>query len=136
MKGLKKLPLFALVIVGLWSATALAGEADGCDTIDWKQQILMSFEGIEDACQEIVYRGDTQLVRFKVKFVRALPNGDVDVKMYLRDGTRVDRTFNAPEDFQADSDSGKTHFHMRDLTPGDVLDVYIPLSRVVVSHSE
>ena len=132
MRNLIGPALLGLTLAGAGLAPALSSDATGCESIDWKQQILVSFEGIEDACQEVIIRDGAQLVRFKVKFVRARANGDVDVKMYLSDGTRVDRTFSATDDFRADSESGKTHFRMNELQPGDVLDVYIPMSRVVV----
>lgn len=136
MKGFLKLPLLGIALAGLSGSPAIGEEIVSCDQIDWKQQILISFDGIQDACQKVIVRDGVRLVRFKVKFVNSDPDGDVHVLMYLRDGTRVERTFSAPQNFRASSESGNSDFRMNELDPGDVLDVDIPLSRVKASRDD
>lgn len=125
--------LTGLVFSALSVSPTFAGNGDGCDQIDWKEQILVNFAGIEQACQEIVVRNGHKYVRFEVEFVHASTRGDVDVLLSMRDGRTVARTFSAPASFEASSSSGKSSFHMRDLSRGDMLDVYIPISRVVAT---
>ena len=125
-----KLMLIALAIAGLaWSQPALAGD-DTCAGIHWKPQILERFAAIDQACQEVVVRDGKKFARFEVKLVRAQAGGDVTVRMKLRDGSRVESTFFAPSDFNVLSHTGQTTFRINELVPGDVLDVYIPQSRI------
>jgi hypothetical protein len=133
MSSLYKSLLLGLSIAVLCIFPAYGDDVVECDEVIWEEQILLHFDGIEEACQEVVIRDGNRYVRFEVKFVRATVEGDVYVRMKLRDGTRVERVFPAPKDLSVASASGKTDFAMRDLTRGDVLDVYIPLSRVVAA---
>jgi hypothetical protein len=125
-----KLVALGLAISGLaLSQSALAGD-EACAGIDWKPQILERFANIDEACQEVVVRKGKKFAHFEVKLVRAQAGGNVTVQMKLRDGSDVQGTFFAPRDFQVLSNSGQTTFHMYELSPGDVLDVYIPQSRI------
>jgi len=122
--------LATLVISGVAFAPPVFAGDDACTGIDWNPQILERFAGIDKACQEVVLRDGKKFVRFEVKLVRARADGNVTVQMKLRDGSRVRGTFFAPRDFQVLSHSGQTTFHMNELSPGDILDVYIPQSRI------
>ncbi|MFQ5634285.1 MAG: hypothetical protein ACE5G3_03005, partial [Gammaproteobacteria bacterium] len=102
--------------------------------INWRPQILAGFEDIDRACQEVVVRDDKRYVRFEVKLLRVMNDGNVKVSMPLADGTRVERVFHAPSDFHVLSHSGKTSFHLEQLSRGDILDVYIPESRIVAAE--
>jgi len=133
MSSLYRSTLLGFVVAGLSACPAFGEDVVGCDEVEWKQQILLIFDGIEEACQEVVIRDGNSYVRFEVEFDRATVDGDVFVLMKLQDGTRVERVFPAPRDFHALSSSGKTNFAMRELARGDVLDVYIPMSRVVAA---
>jgi len=134
MNGLIKASLLGILVAGLCSMPAAGGETIGCDVIDWSQQILVSFDGIEDACQEVIVRDGNRYFHFEVEFVRASEGGDVQVLMHLQDGSSVERSFPAPKGFEASSSTGRTKFAMLELDAGDILDVYIPLARVVASH--
>lgn len=127
--------LLGLILTGVVGYPAVGEESIGCDEVDWKQQIIISFDGIEEACQEVIVRKDERYVRFEVEFVRALSDGNVEVMMTLQDGSRTARTFPAPKSFRALSSSGKTDYRMQELDRGDILDVFVPLSRVVVSRN-
>ena len=122
--------LLASVVSGLAFSPPVSAGDDACTGIDWKPQILERFAGIDQACQEVVLRDGKTFVRFEVKLIRARADGNVTVQMKLRDGSRVRGTFFAPRDFQVVSHSGQTTFHMNELSPGDILDVYIPQSRI------
>jgi|GEM_PF-7014368 len=110
----------------------VAGEI-GCDTINWKPQILAGFAGIDQACQGIVVRDGKKYAHFEVKYVKTLENGKVIVAMRMNDGTWVERVFFAPKDFHVMSESGRTSFKFTELTRGDILDVYIPEHRIVMA---
>lgn len=120
----------ALVVCGLTFSQEALAEHETCDGIDWKPQILEKFAGIEHACQELVLRDGKKFARFEVKLVRAKAGGDVTVQMKMRDGSHVEGTFFAPSNFHVLSYSGRTTFRVNELAPGDVLDVYIPQSRI------
>jgi len=122
--------LVALAVSGLALSQPTFASDNACTDIHWKPKILERFAGIDQACQEVVVRDGHKFARFEVKFIRATRNGNVTVQMKLRDGRRVESTFFAPRDFRALSNSGQTTFRMRDLSPGDILDVYIPQSRI------
>lgn len=130
MKTQFRIWLSSLALVPFMTLPVLAGDRLDCDDIQWKQDIVKRFEGIQSACQEVVVRNGDAFVRFEVEFVRVLTDGGVEVLMTLQDGRRVKRVFEAPEDFQAESNSGMTDFHMEELVPGDMLDVFIPANRV------
>jgi len=122
--------LVALAVAGLTlSQPVLAGD-NTCAGIDWKPQILERFAHIDQACQEVVVRDGKKFARFEVTLIRARANGKVTVQMKLRDGSRIKGTFFAPSDFQVWSNSGQTTFHMNELARGDILDIYIPQSRI------
>ncbi len=123
--------LLALTITGLGLSPAINAQDVSCDEIDWKPQILERFQGIDQACQEVVVRDGKRFARFEVKVKRVWKNGNVKVRMTLRDGSRVDRTFYAPFDFRVDSYTGRTEFRIDQLVPGEYLDVYIPESRIM-----
>jgi len=125
-----KLVPAALVICGLAFSQPALAEDGACDGIDWKPQILERFSGIDQACQEIVVRDGKKFARFEVKLVRSKASGNVTVQMRMRDGSLVEGTFFAPRDFEVLSNTGQTTFRMNQLSPGDVLDVYIPQSRI------
>lgn len=112
---------------------AFAEDVVGCDDVNWTRQIMLQFEGIEEACQEVVVRDGKRYARFEVKFHHATADHDMYVLMKLQDGTKVERVFPAPEDFHVLSSSGKTDFSVHELSRGEVLDVYIPLSLVVAA---
>lgn len=122
--------LVALAVSGLALSQPVFAGDDTCTGIDWKPIILERFAGIDQACQEVVVRDGKKYARFEVKLIRARMDGKVTVQMKLRDGNRIKGTFFAPEDFRVLSNSGKTRFHMQELSPGDILDVYIPQSRI------
>ncbi len=111
--------LIALTITGLGLSPAIKAQDVSCDAIDWKPQILERFQGIDQACQEVVVRDGKRFARFEVKLIRVRPNGDVKVRMTLRDGSRVNRTFYAPLDFRVDSYSGRSRFIIKQLVPGE-----------------
>ena len=133
MKSLFKSLLQEFAIAALFISPAFGDDVIGCDEVNWEEQILLHFDGIEEACQEVVIRDGDQYVRFEVKFIRATIDGDVHVRMKLQDGTRVERVFPAPKALNVSSNSGMTDFAMHELERGDVLDVYIPMSRVVAA---
>ncbi|MFW2406024.1 MAG: hypothetical protein ACN4GT_14730 [Gammaproteobacteria bacterium] len=122
-----------IVTAGLCATPAIGEEVVGCDEVDWKQEVLLQFDGIEEACQDVVIRDGARYARFEVIFHRARANGDVHFSMRLRDGTRVERAFPAPKDLFVSSPTGNSEWSMRELERGDVLDVYIPLSFVVAA---
>jgi hypothetical protein len=119
-----------LVMSGLAISQGAWAEHETCTGIDWKPQILERFAGIEHACQELVLRDGKKFARFEVKLVRAQAGGNVIVQMKMLDGSHVEGTFFAPSDFHVLSHSGQTTFRVNELAPGDVLDVYIPTSRI------
>ena len=133
MKSLFKSMLPELAIAVLFISPAFGDDVIECNEVNWKEQLLLIFDGIEEACQEVVIRDGNQYVRCEVKFIRATVDGDVYVRMKLRDGTRVERVFPAPKALSVSSNSGMTDFAMHELERGDVLDVYIPMSRVVAA---
>jgi len=122
--------LLALTITGLGLSPAAKAQDVSCNAIDWKPQILERFQGIDQACREVVVRDGKRYARFEVKVKRVWKDGNVKVRMTLRDGSRVDRTFYAPLDFRVDSYSGRTEFRVDQLVPGEYLDVYIPETRI------
>ncbi len=89
--------LLLLSITNLGLSPAIAAQDASCNEIDWKSQILARFQGINVACREVVVLGGKRFARFEVKLIRVWPNGNVGVQMTLRDGSRVDRTFYAPD---------------------------------------
>lgn len=119
-----------LAIYGLAFPQMALADHETCAGIHWKPQILERFANIDEACQEIVLRDGKKFAHFEVKLVRAQASGDVTVKMKLLDGSYVEGTFFAPSDFHVLSHSGQTSFRVNELSPGDVLDVYIPQSRI------
>lgn len=123
--------LLSLVLTSLGLLPAFGADTRECNEINWRPQILAGFEDIDKACMEVVTRDDKSYVRFEVKLVRLLSDGNVKVSMRLQDGTRVERVFHAPSDFQILSHTGRTTFNFEQLNRGDILDVYIPLSRIV-----
>lgn len=133
MSSLYRSTLLGLAMAGLCMYPAFGEDSVGCEDVNWEQQILLLFDEIEEACQEVVIRDGHRFLRFEVKFDRTTADGDVYVLMKLQDGTRVERVFPAPRDFRVSSSSGHTNFSMRELARGDVLDVYIPMSRVVAA---
>ena len=133
MSSLYNSLLLGLSIAVLCIFPAYGDDVVACDEVIWEEQILLHFNGIEEACQEVVIRDGNQYVRFEVKFIRATIDGDVHVRMKLQDGTRVERVFPAPKALNVSSSSGMTNFAMHQLERGDVLDVYIPMSRVVAA---
>ena len=122
--------LVALAVSGLALSQPVFAGDDTCAGINWKPQILKRFAGIDQACQEVVVRDGKTFARFEVKLIRAKMDGKVTVQMKLRDGSHIEGTFFAPRDFQVLSNSGLTTFFMQELSPGDILDVYIPQSRI------
>ena len=120
-----------LAVTGLAVSSVWADEKIGCEDINWTPQVLAGFEDIEKACQEVVVRNDRRYVRFEVKLVNVESDGNMEVLMYLQDGSRVERVFHAPSDFQVLSRSGKTTFNVEELVAGDVLDVYVLESRII-----
>ena len=122
--------LLALTVTGLGLSPAIKAQDVSCNEIDWKPQILERFQGIDQACREVVVRDGKRYARFEVKVKRVWKDGNVKVRMTLRDGSRVDRTFYAPLDFRVDSYSGRTEFRVDQLVPGEYLDVYIPETRI------
>ena len=122
--------LVALAVSGLALSQPVFAGDDICAGIDWKPQILERFAGIDQACQEVVVRDGKKFARFEVKLINARPDGSVTAQMRLRDGGHIKGTFFAPGDFQVLSNSGRSTFHMMELSRGDVLDVYIPESRI------
>jgi hypothetical protein len=127
--------LVGIITTALCSTPAIGEEIVACDEVNWKEDVLLQFDGIEEACQDVVIRDGTRYVRFEAVFRCAMASGDVHVSMRLRDGTRVERTFPAPRDFLVSSSNGKSEYAMRELERGDVLDVYIPISLVVAAAS-
>ena len=125
-----KLVTLTLAIFGLTLSQPVLAEDDSCASIDWNPLILERFTGIDEACQDVVVRNGKKFAHFEVKLVRASVDGNVTVVMRMRDGSDVEGTFFAPKDFQVLSNSGQTTFHMNELSPGDILDVYIPQSRI------
>ena len=122
--------LLALTITGLGLSPAAKAQDVSCNAIDWKPQILERFQGIDQACQEVVVRDGKRFARFEVKLIRARRDGNVRVRMTLRDGSRVNRTFYAPADFRVGSRTGRSKFRLSELSSGDYLDIYIPESRI------
>ena len=122
--------LVALTITGLgFSPMAQAGD-NTCEDIDWNSQILERFQGIKQACREVVVRDGKTYARFEVTLISSQEDGNVLVAMRMRDGSRVEGTFFAPADFRVNSASGKTTFQINELSEGDILDVLIPTSRI------
>lgn len=131
MSRLYRVTAVGLSVAVLCMYPAFAEDVVGCDDINWTQQVLLQFDGIEEACQEVVIRDGNSYVRFEVEFDHATVDHDVYVKMKMQDGTRVESVFPAPQDFHVLSSSGKTDFNIHELAKGDILDVYIPMSLVV-----
>ena len=126
--------LLSIIIVAGFSVTSAIGqEIVGCDEINWKERVLLEFDEVEEACQDIVIRDGARYVRFEVVFRSAMANGDVHVAVRLRDGTRVVRNFPAPSNILISSRDGEFLYAVRDLEWGDALDVYVPINLVVAS---
>lgn len=130
MDSLYKIVAIGLAMFGLVLSPPVWAEDATCDDIDWKPQILERFAGIDEACQEVVVRDGKAFAHFEVKLVRARADGNVIVQMRLRDGSLVQSTFFAPRDFRVLSNSGQSKFRFNELSKGDILDVYIPQSRI------
>ena len=122
--------LVALTITGLGFSPMAQAADNGCEDIDWKSQILERFQGIEQACREVVVRDGKTYARFEVTLISTQKDGNVLVAMRMRDGSRVEGTFYAPADFRVNSASGKTTFELNQLSKGEILDVLIPTSRI------
>ena len=133
MRNLTMMILLSLTLTGLALTTASGDDKVGCDEIQWTQALLADFADIDKACQEIVVRDGNRYVHFEVKLIRTLKDGNVKVLMTLRDGHRVENIVKVPSNFQVQSYSGKTTFHMNQLKPGDILDVYIPEHRITTA---
>lgn len=133
MSSLHRTALLGLTLAGLCISAVFGEDRIGCDEVNWEQQVLLNFDGIEEACQEVVVRDGNRYVRFEVEFDHATKDDAFCVLLKLRDGTRVERVFPAPRDFQVSSRSGKSTFGVHELADGDVLDVYIPMSLVVAA---
>jgi hypothetical protein len=123
--------LLALTIAGLGLSPAIGARDVSCNEIDWNPQILERFQDIDKACQEVVVRDGKRFVHFEVKVMRVWTNGNVEVRMTLRDGSHADRTFYAPLGFRVDSYTGRTKFRFAQLDSGEHLDIYIPESRII-----
>lgn len=128
--------VFGLLLFGFVMSPSFSEEIIGCDDVDWKQQLFVVVEDMEQACQEVVVRRGKSYVHFEAEFLRVSKDGDTHVLMVMQDGTRVERLIKTPSDFQVLSHSGKTDFRFRELSRGDILDVFIPLSRVVAASPE
>ena len=122
--------LVALAITGLGFSPAVHAGDVSCDDIDWNPQILERFQGIQEACREIVVRDGKTYARFEVTLIRAEKDGNVLVNMKMRDGSLVEGTFYAPADFRVNSATGRTTFQINQLSKGEILDVLIPASRI------
>jgi len=128
--------LIGLIVFGLGMSSSFSEDRLGCNEIDWKQQLFVVVEDMEGACQEVVVNGGKSYVRFEAEFVRVSHDGYAEVLLVMSDGTRVERSIPAPRNFQVRSQSGKTDFKLQELSRGDILDVLIPLSRVVAASPE
>jgi len=133
MSSLYKLTFVGLVMTGLCMHPAFGDDFSACDEVNWKETILLQFDGIEEACQDVVIRDGDRYARFEIEFHHATADGDMHVRMKLQDGTRVERVFPAPPGFHILSNSGKSDFAIYELERGDVLDVFIPLSGIVAA---
>jgi hypothetical protein len=122
-----------LTISGLGLSPSIDAQDASCSEIDWKPEILERIRDIDRACQEVVLRDGKWFARFEAKVKRVLENGSIELQMLLRDGSRVDRIFHAPDDFRVVSHTGRTNFRRTQLVPGEHLDIYIPESRITVT---
>ena len=122
--------LVVLTISGLGLSASVDAQNPSCSEIDWKPEILERIRDIDQACQEVVFRDGKWFARFEGKVKRVSENGSIEVQMILRDGSRVDRIFYAPDDFRVGSHTGRTNFRRTQLVPGEHLDIYIPESRI------
>ena len=122
--------LLVLTISGLGLSPSIHAQDASCSEIDWKPEILERIQDIDRACQEVVLRDGKWFARFEAKVKSVSENGSIEVKMILRDGSRVDRIFYAPVDFRVVSHTGRTNFRRTQLVPGEHLDIYIPENRI------
>jgi hypothetical protein len=121
--------LLVLTISGLGLSPSSDAQDASCSEIDWKPEILERIQDIDRACQEVVLRDGKWFARFEGKVKRVWASGNIEVKMILRDGSRVDRIFYAPADFRVVSNTGRK-FRRNQLVRGEYLDIYIPESRI------
>ncbi len=121
--------LLVLTISGLGLSPSIDAQDASCSEIDWKPEILERIQDIDRACQEVVLRDGKWFARFEAKVKRVRANGSIEVKMILRDGSRVDRIFYAPADFRVVSNTGRK-LRRNQLVRGEYLDIYIPESRI------
>jgi hypothetical protein len=133
MNGRYKWMMTGIIAAGLCATPAFGEEIVACDEINWKASVLLQFDGAEEACQDVAIRDGTRYVRFEAIFRHARSNGDIYVSVRLHDGTSVEHVFPTPRHLLVSSPSGGSDFAIRELSRGDVLDVYIPINRVVAA---
>lgn len=134
---LKKLIMIGSICTLASSPAALAQEtapAPTCDDIEWSSTVTDEYPNIADACNSVLEKNGAIYARVQVELLR-VSGRTLTFKMLNADGTTAGN-YSQTVDTSWRANIGGREYRPRDLSRGQMLNVYMPGDRWAVIHED
>lgn len=127
---MKRIKIFAALtaVASLAAIPAASAQDMTCASVNFSEAVLETFGSIRYSCREIVQRNGEPHAMLRAEVVRANPP-KLTVRFQRTDDGRLTNpyTFSPEDDYIFTLDDGKK-LRLRELSAGNVLRVYVPVS--------
>lgn len=134
------MPLRKLVVLGCavaavsFGSTAMAQDELSCSDIEWSSVVTDQYPSIADACDAVVMKNDKMFARIEVEVMR-VRGRTLTFRIMNNDGSSGG-TYSQTVDTSWRAKIGGRSYRARDLSRGQMLNVYMPGDRWVVIHED
>ena len=90
MNRMKTFRISILTAAASLLALPVLGNDISCQDVKWDPSVLERFPDLEQGCQEVVLREGQLLARFEARLVRTRSNGDVKIKLRMKQYIKSD----------------------------------------------
>jgi hypothetical protein len=133
--SLRKLALLGCTVaVVSFGSTAMAQDDLSCSDIEWSSAVTDQYPSIADACDAVLMKNGKMFARIEVEVLR-VRGRTLTFRIMNNDGSSGG-SYSQTVDTSWRAKIGGQSFRPRDLSRGQMLNVYMPGDRWVVIHED
>jgi hypothetical protein len=133
--SLRKLAVLGCAVAAVsFGSTAMAQEELSCSEIEWSSVVTDQYPSIADACDAVLMKNGKMFARIEVEVMR-VRGRTLTFRIMNNDGTSGGN-YSQTVDTSWRAKIGGRSYRPRDLSRGQMLNVYMPGDRWVVIHED